>query len=1110
MTLLLALAAAAPACAQPLLTAYRARTAPQIDGDLNDACWQSACVTSPFILATDAALPQEQTIARVCFDDARLYLAVEAMERALDPALNMLEMVRAQQTGRDANVFSDDCVEIFLQPPGEAYYHLAVTSIGTLYDARDVDSTWDGDCVVAARRGRKSWTLELAVSFASLGASPTGQWHANFCRERTALVELSTWSGLQGAFHQPAAFGELRFAQSGPAITHAQITIEPDSLLLHAVVGGAADDATQLRGTLASGDQTTTAWAQGPGAHALELGLPAAVRESGRADASLEVAQGDAIMQRWAAIPLTVAAGVASLSLDTADAQVEVFVGGSPVALPDGAADLALQPGLNVIAIRATADGDAPALRAAISSGGRDLPVAWLRRTDEPAEGWLNVIAPEGWETVAGEALAWPVGARQQFLACGIYVGQRGPQLFPKLTTFYLPRGSSQLMRCYVHMPPEVPAEGYRMVVEAPAGLRYVAVEPISGMPPEVVEAARFELRGTAMARHHLTWPTPPGQGMELSMRWGDAHNTTIGYQTALSTGGTHGWRRLSATVTAPEGAVSAHPLIIKWQDRGITGTFWVDNLVLRAADSDENLLEMGTFDEPGWGNDARLVPEGPDGSMCCKIVSTAATANNQQAMWVDKEGVVPVEAGAHYVVEMDVRCEGLGSPTSRPLCGLLFEAPADTTEGDWPLLTWFQSLDGAITELPQPSTVTVLPPLKNVRPARARIAPCYYSSQFTNPDVARAYAENCWASGITWTYGRWDNNVVEHLAPRGHQVILSIGWNGWNPVGEQMNAFIQAHPDTRAVNFEGEPEDRFFCPTWFLSAEAEPVRATLERWLLDSVNSAPYAGADWDLEQPVVDPPTFCTCERCLSAFREFAGLAADTPLTPEMLLGEYRDRWVDFRCTQNATMAGLLKAMLLKADRPVEFSVYSGFQSVRTREHYGVDWAKLAPHIDMAIAGYGGSAETVAATIGALGDTPLMGGEMWYLSHRDDAQAAPRMETWRNRLLRKFVESGCVGVLIWWLPAMDGGAFYATSEAAALIAQYEDWLVHERRCDERVTVEGLPARDWAAFERDGRVLVLLLSFADEATQVTVTVGGTARRLVLEGHAAEVLVVDR
>jgi hypothetical protein len=193
-------------------------------------------------------------------------------------------------------------------------------------------------------------------------------------------------------------------------------------------------------------------------------------------------------------------------------------------------------------------------------------------------------------------------------------------------------------------------------------------------------------------------------------------------------------------------------------------------------------------------------------------------------------------------------------------------------------------------------------------------------------------------------------------------------------------------------MDFAGKRIPGRFCPTWLLSDDPEAADALgeIEAWLLETVNREPYTGANWDLEDPVVDPPTYCTCDRCLAAFREFAKLPADTEITPEQLLAEYRDRWVDFRCGQNATMAGHLKRMFDKADRPIEFSVYSGFQSKRTKEHYGVDWAMLAPHLDWGIAGYGGNRQVIYDTVEALGDVPFMGGEMWCCASTSRAVAA------------------------------------------------------------------------------------------------------------------------
>jgi len=320
--------------------------------------------------------------------------------------------------------------------------------------------------------------------------------------------------------------------------------------------------------------------------------------------------------------------------------------------------------------------------------------------------------------------------------------------------------------------------------------------------------------------------------------------------------------------------------------------------------------------------------------------------------------------------------------------------------------------------------------------------------------------------------------------------------------------AFLEEHPEVLAVDFDGNRLEDIVCPTWLL-ADGEPVMSELERQILEVLNSHPLDAVDWDLEHPVIDPPTFCTCARCLAAFRQFAGLDAGEPLGPQILLEQYPDEWTHFRCAQNAQMAGRLRDIVHRADRPVEFSVYSGFQSERTRKHYGVDWALLAPHIDFGIAGYGGDFERVRATVAALGDTPFMGAERWYRMHNSYAGPAPDELAYRNRILRQFVQSGCRGVLIWQLASMTGGGFYAVSEATEIMARYADYFSEEQRCDDRVTVEGLDRFDWAAFEHDGKILVLLMNFADGHRTVHVTVAGETSEVALAAYATETLIAE-
>ena len=82
-----------------------------------------------------------------------------------------------------------------------------------------------------------------------------------------------------------------------------------------------------------------------------------------------------------------------------------------------------------------------------------------------------------------------------------------------------------------------------------------------------------------------------------------------------------------------------------------------------------------------------------------------------------------------------------------------------------------------------------------NARPKRASARACS-RCVLADPLVAQAYADNCYASGITWTYGRADNSVVPHLLDRGHQVFLSILWEPWHrPPGTRD---LREHPTCR------------------------------------------------------------------------------------------------------------------------------------------------------------------------------------------------------------------------------------------------------------------------------------------------------------------------
>jgi hypothetical protein len=128
----------------------------------------------------------------------------------------MMKKIKSFVRKRDEGVYHDDCVELFLDPDRSAasYYHIAVNSIGTIFDYFVNREPWNGDIVVATSKNEGSWTVEMSLSFASMNQKVENGvlWNFNLCRERYAdKPEFSSWALLSRRFHEPRHFWTMRF-----------------------------------------------------------------------------------------------------------------------------------------------------------------------------------------------------------------------------------------------------------------------------------------------------------------------------------------------------------------------------------------------------------------------------------------------------------------------------------------------------------------------------------------------------------------------------------------------------------------------------------------------------------------------------------------------------------------------------------------------------------------------------------------------------------------------------------------------------------------------------------------------------------------------------------
>ena len=235
----------------------RTEEAPEIDGVIDEAVWDSAVVLADFVLArsfNDATLGQyagDRTEARVLFEEKGLYVAVKAWQ---DPAtiytdISKNGLLRADldwQFGAEqwANTGCDE-IEVVIDPEltRTSHYIFHVNPDGVMQKAfMPAARVWDGwnkriDPVIVAddawqaavSRDDEGWYAELFIPFSSIGwreieASEPNEVFFDMVQDRTVmgfnvnrishvLREPSSWSPSHGAmfFRDAEHFGHAYF-----------------------------------------------------------------------------------------------------------------------------------------------------------------------------------------------------------------------------------------------------------------------------------------------------------------------------------------------------------------------------------------------------------------------------------------------------------------------------------------------------------------------------------------------------------------------------------------------------------------------------------------------------------------------------------------------------------------------------------------------------------------------------------------------------------------------------------------------------------------------------------------------------------------------------------
>ncbi len=199
----------------------RLKSAPVIDGQLDDAAWSEAPVLGDFVQTepSDGAPATRRTEVRVGYNAHALYVAFRC-EWAGPSSMVALSM------NHDADLSYEDHVELALdtfQDRQNAFLFrtnpFGVRVDGTIRDnGEDLRYDWDDAFwAVATTRDERGWTAEFSIPFATLRFKDTSEpvFGANFGRFVAADHEVSYWKpmphsrGLWSSRYKVANYAEL-------------------------------------------------------------------------------------------------------------------------------------------------------------------------------------------------------------------------------------------------------------------------------------------------------------------------------------------------------------------------------------------------------------------------------------------------------------------------------------------------------------------------------------------------------------------------------------------------------------------------------------------------------------------------------------------------------------------------------------------------------------------------------------------------------------------------------------------------------------------------------------------------------------------------------------
>ena len=361
---------------------------------------------------------------------------------------------------------------------------------------------------------------------------------------------------------------------------------------------------------------------------------------------------------------------------------------------------------------------------------------------------------------------------------------------------------------------------------------------------------------------------------------------------------------------------------------------------------------------------------------------------------------------------------------------------------------------------------INILPELKGKMPERTMNLIWYDGGSFLNNlEISKHYLETLKKAGVNWVAAQGRPETFRMLDELGIKTIAWYWFTNWSAVNGQP--ITDKYPYAMQVNSAGKKNP--FCIPMYHIVNDPKVQAEFRKLYSAHLQKFKPNVYLWDVELQLDKDGHFVSWDKyTIADFQKTYNISGE--LTPAVIRDKHVEQWKEYM--RNLLIEKVKILVDISKQNNIKFMFYSGWPSKRTKDHYGVDWEKIAPLVDYALCGYNMPVEAPALLKKYSGKNVSVVSGYLVNPHTPNVEDFPKPPT-KAAIITRLIYTP-EGYHVYIKP--DARGMTAIAEVNRMLHEYEDMLIDGKRADESIKIiSQTKPEDVFIYSHQGKELVIV-----------------------------------